>query len=133
LEAGQLNGLVAITPGTEVFTVGATFADAEGGLDAVQAAALTTAVPEPSSWGHDDPGLLRSLLDESKARCWRMQVSRSMRSGFDFSRRPASNRHAGQVALRMLSSPVARVVEQGSRRLPVQWLMQQELVDRHHR
>ena len=31
-----------------------------------------------------------SLLDESKARCWRIQVSRSMRSGFDFSRRTAS-------------------------------------------
>jgi hypothetical protein len=48
-EASSLDALLASTPGTEVFTVGATFTNAAGGLDAIQAAAITS-IPELSTW-----------------------------------------------------------------------------------
>jgi hypothetical protein len=48
-EAAQLNALIAGTPGTEVFALGASFAAATGGLDVIQAASIA-AVPEASTW-----------------------------------------------------------------------------------
>lgn len=48
-EATTLNALLAATPGTEVFTVGATFANAQGGPEAIQAVRLAAAVPEPET------------------------------------------------------------------------------------
>jgi hypothetical protein len=48
-EALSLDALLAQTAGTEVFTVGATFTNASGGLDAIQAAAIT-GIPELSTW-----------------------------------------------------------------------------------
>lgn len=49
-EQTALNDIMASTAGTERFTVGATFANSQGGQDAIQAVNLTTAVPEPSTW-----------------------------------------------------------------------------------
>ena len=49
-EQAQLNATMAANAGLEVFTVGATFGNAQGGLDVVQAGILTTAVPEASTW-----------------------------------------------------------------------------------
>ena len=49
-EAAQLNAILAANAGTEVFTVGATFANAQGGNDVIQAVQLTTAIPEASTW-----------------------------------------------------------------------------------
>jgi hypothetical protein len=48
-QANQLNGLLA-TAGTEVFTAGATFANAQGGLETIQAVRLTSPVPEPQTY-----------------------------------------------------------------------------------
>lgn len=48
-QQGQLTTLLA-TPGTEVFTAGATFANAQGGLETIQAVRLTTAIPEPETY-----------------------------------------------------------------------------------
>jgi hypothetical protein len=48
-EVAQLNATLAANAGTEVFTVGATFANAQGGNDVIQAVQLS-AIPEPSSW-----------------------------------------------------------------------------------
>jgi hypothetical protein len=49
-EATALNATLAANAGTEVFTVGATFANAQGGNDVIQAVQLATAIPEPSTW-----------------------------------------------------------------------------------
>ena len=49
-EATQLNNTLANNAGTEVFTVGATFNNAQGGNDVIQVVQLTTAIPEPSTW-----------------------------------------------------------------------------------
>lgn len=49
-EQAQLNATMAANAGLEVFTVGATFGNAQGGLDVIQAGVLTTAVPEASTW-----------------------------------------------------------------------------------
>jgi hypothetical protein len=51
-EQSALNAIMASTAGNEVFTVGATFANAQGGNDTIQAARLTqvSAVPEPESY-----------------------------------------------------------------------------------
>lgn len=49
-EAAQLNATILANPGTEVFTVGATFANAEGGNDVIQAVRLTSPVPEPETY-----------------------------------------------------------------------------------
>lgn len=46
-QAAQLNALIAANPGA-ILTVGATFASAQGGNDAIQAVRLV-AVPEPTS------------------------------------------------------------------------------------
>jgi hypothetical protein len=48
-QAATLNNLL-LTPGTEVFTVSATFANAEGAPDVIQAGRITAAVPEASTW-----------------------------------------------------------------------------------
>ena len=48
-QATTLNNLLSSTPGTEVFTVGATFANAQGGPEAIQAVRLAAAVPEPET------------------------------------------------------------------------------------
>jgi hypothetical protein len=48
-QATTLNNLL-LTPGNEVFTVSASFGNAQGGLDVIQAAGITAAVPEPSTW-----------------------------------------------------------------------------------
>lgn len=48
-----LNGFIAANPGAEVFTVGATFANAAGGVDVIQAARFTGGVapiPEPETY-----------------------------------------------------------------------------------
>jgi len=49
-EQAQLNATMLANAGLEVFTVGATFANAQGGLDAIQAGILTPAIPEASTW-----------------------------------------------------------------------------------
>jgi PEP-CTERM motif len=49
-EQTALDAIIASTPGTERFTVGATFANAQGGQDAIQAVRLTAAIPEPATW-----------------------------------------------------------------------------------
>ncbi|WFU18734.1 hypothetical protein [Bradyrhizobium sp. CB3481] len=49
-EQTQLNNTMAANAGLEVFTVGATFANAQGGLDVIQAGILTPAIPEASTW-----------------------------------------------------------------------------------
>ena len=49
-EQAQLNATIAANAGLEVFTVGATFANAQGGLDVIQAGILTPAIPEASTW-----------------------------------------------------------------------------------
>ncbi len=49
-EAAALNATLAANAGAEVFTVGATFANAQGGNDVIQAIQLTTAIPEPATW-----------------------------------------------------------------------------------
>jgi hypothetical protein len=49
-QADALDTLVSGTLGTEVFTVGATFADAQGGPEAIQAVRLTAAIPEPETY-----------------------------------------------------------------------------------
>ena len=49
-EATELNATLAANAGIEVFTVGATFANAEGGNDVIQAVSLSPSVPEPSTW-----------------------------------------------------------------------------------
>jgi hypothetical protein len=49
-EQAQLNATIAANAGLEVFTVGATFANAHGGLDVIQAGILTPAIPEASTW-----------------------------------------------------------------------------------
>ena len=48
-QAGILNTAL-LTPGNEVFTVSASFSNAQGGLDVIQAAGITAAVPEPATW-----------------------------------------------------------------------------------
>jgi len=45
----QLNNTIANNAGAEVFTVGATFANASGGLEVIQVANIS-AVPEPATW-----------------------------------------------------------------------------------
>jgi hypothetical protein len=49
-EQAQLNATLAANAGLEVFTVGATFANAQGGLDVIQVGILTPAIPEASTW-----------------------------------------------------------------------------------
>ena len=49
-EATQLNATIAANAGAEVFTVGATFAEAQGGNDVIQAVRITSAVPEPETY-----------------------------------------------------------------------------------
>jgi hypothetical protein len=49
-EQAQLNATLAANPGSEVFSVGATFADAQGGIDVIQAGILASAIPEASTW-----------------------------------------------------------------------------------
>jgi len=49
-EQTALDAIIASTPGTERFALGATFANADGGSDAIQAVRLAGAVPEPSTW-----------------------------------------------------------------------------------
>ena len=49
-EQAQLNATMLANAGIEVFTVGATFANAQGGLDVIQAGILTPAIPEASTW-----------------------------------------------------------------------------------
>jgi len=49
-EQAQLTATMAANAGLEVFTVGATFANAQGGLDVIQAGVLTPAIPEASTW-----------------------------------------------------------------------------------
>lgn len=49
-QAAQLNTLVSGNTGDEVFSVGATFADAQGGVDVIQVAQLVAAVPEPETY-----------------------------------------------------------------------------------
>ena len=51
-EQAQLTATMAANAGNEVFTVGAIFADAQGGPETILAARLTqvTAVPEPESY-----------------------------------------------------------------------------------
>jgi len=49
-EQAQLTATMAANAGLEVFTVGATFANAQGGLDVIQAGILTPAIPEASTW-----------------------------------------------------------------------------------
>jgi hypothetical protein len=49
-EQAQLNATMLANAGLEVFTVGATFANAQGGLDVIQAGILTPAIPEASTW-----------------------------------------------------------------------------------
>jgi hypothetical protein len=41
---------MAANPGNEVFTVGATFANAQGGPETISAVRLTTPVPEPATY-----------------------------------------------------------------------------------
>jgi len=48
-EQTALDNIISSTPGTERFTLGATFANSQGGQDAIQAVNLR-AVPEPSTW-----------------------------------------------------------------------------------
>jgi PEP-CTERM motif-containing protein len=48
-EQTQLNNTIAANPGNEVFTLGATFANAQGGPETITAARIST-VPEPSTW-----------------------------------------------------------------------------------
>lgn len=49
-EQTQLNNTIAANAGNEVFTLGATFANAQGGPETISAVRLTGAVPEPSTW-----------------------------------------------------------------------------------
>jgi hypothetical protein len=49
-EQARLNAALAANPGSEVFSMGATFADAQGGLDVIQAGILASAIPEASTW-----------------------------------------------------------------------------------
>jgi len=53
-EVTQLNATIANNAGTEVFTTGATFANAQGGPETIAAARLTaippTAIPEPETY-----------------------------------------------------------------------------------
>jgi hypothetical protein len=46
-EQTQLNATIAANAGAEVFTVGATFANAQGGPETIAAVRLVSAVPEP--------------------------------------------------------------------------------------
>jgi hypothetical protein len=46
-EQNQLNATIAANAGAEVFTVGATFANAQGGPETIAAVRLVSAVPEP--------------------------------------------------------------------------------------
>ena len=46
----QLNNTMAANAGNEVFTVGATFANAQGGPETIAAVRLTTAIPEPETY-----------------------------------------------------------------------------------
>jgi hypothetical protein len=48
-EQTQLNNTIAANAGNEVFTVGATFANAQGGPETITVAHIS-AVPEPSTW-----------------------------------------------------------------------------------
>ena len=51
-EAATLNATIAANAGAEVFTVGATFANAQGGNDVIQASRFTSvaAIPEPETY-----------------------------------------------------------------------------------
>ena len=51
MQAAAFNAFIAANAGTEVLALSATFANASGGVDVIQAASLTsaTAVPEPAS------------------------------------------------------------------------------------
>jgi hypothetical protein len=49
-EADQLNFTLATHVGTEIFTVGATFANVGDGPETISAIALSPAVPETSTW-----------------------------------------------------------------------------------
>ena len=49
-QAASLNTLIANTAGAEVFTVGGTFANAQGGNDVIQAARFTAPIPEPETY-----------------------------------------------------------------------------------
>jgi len=49
-EQAQLNTTIANNAGEEVFTLGATFANAQGGPETISAARLTAPVPEPATW-----------------------------------------------------------------------------------
>ena len=49
-EQTQLANTMAANPGNEVFTVGATFANAQGGPETIAAVRLTSPVPEPGTY-----------------------------------------------------------------------------------
>jgi hypothetical protein len=49
-EQTTLNNTMAANPGNEVFTVGATFANAQGGPETISAIRLVSAVPEPETY-----------------------------------------------------------------------------------
>jgi hypothetical protein len=49
-EQAQLDATIAANPGQEVFAVAATFANAQGGVDVIQAGVFASAIPEASSW-----------------------------------------------------------------------------------
>ena len=49
-EASQLNATMLANAGNEVFTVGATFANAQGGPETIAAIRLVSAIPEPETY-----------------------------------------------------------------------------------
>ena len=52
-QADAVDALMTANPGNEVFTAGATFTNAAGGLDVIQVAPISsviTSVPEPATW-----------------------------------------------------------------------------------
>ncbi|SRR5258705_4727465 len=49
-EQAQLDAFILANAGIEKFALSATFAGAQGGNDVIQAAQLTAAIPEPSTW-----------------------------------------------------------------------------------
>jgi len=49
-EQNQLNATMAANAGAEVFTVGATFANAQGGPETIAAIRLVSAIPEPETY-----------------------------------------------------------------------------------
>ena len=49
-QAADLDTLLGATTGVERFTLNATFSNVSGGPDAIQAGAITAAIPEASTW-----------------------------------------------------------------------------------